>query len=279
MHPPKSRNKIYSLAIICLGLVIAFWAFTRKPSLAVSPIQSNDSVVVSPYKSEDLNTNTDWQKILTSSNSGNQITTSLVSADDFENGDETTVTANLSRDLFSRYMLIAKQDGGFTSEDANNIAATVLSDKDYTEANGAVYISSNLKISSLADINTITNYNIILSQKLQNRIVKTPGTPIDIITAALRNESEKDLAKLNPFIATYKGVISDLLNIEVPKSAVKVHLALLNAYSNILASTEAMRVILTDPIRGAAGISQYESRLNALQKAFDDINAYFIANQ
>src|SRR3989338_1776490 len=69
--------------------------------------------------------------------------------------------------------------------------------------------------------------------------------------------------------------IANLLIIEAPSDAIKMHLDLLNAYSNILSNLEAMRATFTDPIRSLSGINQYEQHLRDLKSVIVNISAYF----
>ncbi len=278
MNAPQNKNRLYVMSIICIGIITSVWLFSREPNQ--ESVSKNEAIVSTvPYSKINTSTSTeDWQKILTVVDLKDQSVTNVLSGSDLDSEDDTTITAQLSRDLFARYLNIANKPDGVTTSDANKIASDVLSNPMYTKASGAIYLSSNLNITDQSDIDTIRKYNTQLVQKMNARSIKGSDTPLSILIQALQTEKEKDLLKINPFISLYKGVISDLLSIQVPKNAIKAHLALLNAYSNILSATESMQVILADPIKGAYGISKYQNDIENLQKALDNINLYFTNN-
>ena len=270
-------NKIYTILVLCIGVVTSIWLIQRNPA-NISVAQNSDGVTT--VSNENLinnkaKTETDWQKILVSIDQKDQNFTSVVQKDNPEIFDETTLTAQMAKDLFSRYLQIAKKPGGVTSYDANKIANDVLALPDYTKATGAVYVASNLKIINKTDRETVKLYNDTLNQKLQNKSIKNPIDPMAIVNTALERSDENELSKLDPAILTFKTFIANLLIIEAPSDAIKMHLDLLNAYSNILSNLEAMRATFTDPIRSLSGINQYEQHLRDLKGVIVNISAYF----
>ncbi|KKR32271.1 MAG: hypothetical protein UT65_C0004G0002 [Parcubacteria group bacterium GW2011_GWF2_39_8b] len=270
-------NKIYTILVLCIGVVTSIWLIQRNPA-NISVAQNSDGVTT--VSNENLinnkaKTETDWQKILVSIDQKDQNFTSVVQKDNPEIFDETTLTAQMAKDLFSRYLQIAKKPGGVTSYDANKIANDVLALPDYTKATGAVYVASNLKIINKTDRETVKLYNDTLNQKLQNKSIKNPIDPMAIVNTALERSDENELSKLDPAILTFKTFIANLLIIEAPSDAIKMHLDLLNAYSNILSNLEAMRATFTDPIRSLSGINQYEQHLRDLKSVIVNISAYF----
>ncbi len=95
----------------------------------------------------------------------------------------------------------------------------------------------------------------------------------------MQTKDEKDFARLDPLIASEKAIIADLLKLTIPSDAVSVHLSLINAISNILANTEAMRVTLVDPVRSFAAVSQYKQHIVDMQTAVLNFNAYYLSKQ
>ena len=227
------------------------------------------------YQNNVDTTNSDWKGLLSSTDLQNTDKVTNVSAGNSGTFDETTLTAQMARDLFSRYLLIANKSGGPTTDDADQIATQVLTSPSYTQSSGAVYVASNIKIISQTDQTTVRTYYQNLSQKMSARAPSTPGNPITILNKALQTESDSDLSKIEPFIVAYKGVVSDLTTISVPADATAVHLALLNAYSNLLSDTQAMRQALVDPVKAIAAINQYEKHYTDMQNALLNINNYF----
>jgi hypothetical protein len=265
-------NKILVILIVCIGVVTSTYLIAKNSS--VFPNKTENVVVsANQYINLSAKNNGDWQKILVDVDSTNS-TTTILSGAEFDVFDETSLTAQLSRDFFSRYLLIGKKDGGITTDEANKIAEEVLSVPEYTKTKEVTYITENIKINSKTDRESVLNYRNALELISQNRRVAL-GNPIEILNKALSTESEKDLSKLDPFILAYKGTLNDLVKTEVPVDAVELHLAVLNSYSSFLSILESIRVILKDPVRGVSGISRYEKNILDREKATSDLDKYF----
>ena len=266
-------KKIIATFVLCFGAVISIWLI-QKTQTGFSSKKSGEVVLstVDSYKNVSIDTNEDWKKILVNLGPKNQLTTDISQN---KNPEDTTLTSALAVDVFSKYLLIAGKSGGITTSDANSISNDVLSSFWYNNTGKVVYTSSNLKIMQASDTNTVRNYYESIHQKFTNRILKTKDSPVTILVDGLEKESDEYLSKINPFILTYRGIVSDLLNTSVPNDAVKVHLDLINAYSGVISDLESMRVAISDPIKGIVGISQYQQDQTNLQSALLNINNYF----
>ena len=269
-------NRIYVALILCVAVVISIWLVSKRQKVLVSNSQNATVSVATPDEKTSTTTNDDWKKIL--SNMAETGTTTILNKNSSDNSasfDDTTLTAQMAKDFFAQYLQIARAGQDVTPEEAQKIAEKTLSLPEYTKGVGAVYTSLNLHVNSKTDIDTVKIYNNELVQNLQNRTLKTKLDPMATLADAIKTDDESGLSKLDPLIANIKAIIIDLLKIPVPADAVRQHLDLLNAYSNVLANVEAMRVTFSDPVRSFANIGQYEKHLSDLQKAISNINNYF----
>lgn len=268
-----SRKTLFVL-IISFGIVTSVYLFSKTPGKSFLPTQNKIST--NPYVKIDEDKNGNWEKILTTVDSSNNIATVLNnnSAESFE---ETTLTAQMSRDFLSQYLLAIK-DGPITSDQSTQIAANTLSIPQYTTITGPRYVALNLNLSSKSGPNVDLIYKNTLNSILRERSLQVKEDPMVIFKDAIATENESKLAKLDPIILTNKGLLTDLLNIEVPEKAVKAHLELVNATSNVLSDLEALRVAFSDPIRSLTTISAYESHIFDFKKAIQNIKTYFVQN-
>ena len=269
-------NKILFMLIICFGIVVSVYLFSRNPDNSKFLTQGIDGVSTNPYINVDENTNNDWKKILISMDSSKNATTILTNNDPSV-FDDTTLTGQMSRDLLSQY-LSAVRGGEFTKEESIKIAENTLSIPGYTKTGGAKYIASNLHVTAETDRDSMQAYEDKINLILQNRSSKVKENPLAIFQDAITRANETKLAKLDPIILQNKGLLNDLLLVEVPKSAVGVHLALLNAFSNILSDLEAIRVVFTDPVRSLVAVNQYQLDESSLKIALNNINSFFTKN-
>lgn len=269
-------NKTTVIFIICFGIVVSVYLLARNSKSIPLLSTNNTTVSANPYINVNRNTNSDWQNILTAVEPGLSTTTALKSGDP-NAFDETTLTAQLSRDMFSRYLLIANKAGGVTSDDATQIANDVLSNPEYTTTQRNSYSEINLHITQKSDKETFRKYSQILNQNLNARIrqIQTKDDPLTIFSTALNTESQIKLNELNQYIASNKGIISDLLAMEVPKEISVLHLNLLNAFGNSLSDLESMGQALSDPSRGLLAVNQYAQDWEDFQVALGNLNNYY----
>lgn len=272
MSKSLNNNRIYITLILCIAVVSSVWLFQRDPNKSqVSKSVSLD--VITPTSNIKLE-NTDWEKILVK-NSKSDVKIENVSNTTYDSLANTSLTSQLSKELFSRYLLLAKGGQKVSQEDAEKIAADVLRSSDYTNNTGTQYIESSLIIKENNSKESILKYNEVLYSKLRERALKIKIDPIIIFSNVIKTDDYTGLDQLNPLIIQLKGVISDLVLMEVPKEAASFHLAILNSYSNILANVESIKTTKTDPVKGINGVTAYAQHVDDLKISFNNINSYF----
>lgn len=268
-------RKIISIFIVCLGIVLSIWFLSKDKNSGASPTNTVPVVAVS----DDLRSyeKDDWKKILISMEQGT--TTILTDQSASAYPDEGTQTDLLSRDLMAQYLLLKQGGAEITTEQALQIARNTLSSTEYTKATGVKYTASDLHLNPKTSKEIAQVYMNSISLSLTNRSPKNLENELVILNRAIESTKESDLAKLDPIIIGYKGLISDFLQISVPSDAVKVHLDFLNAMSNILSNIEAMRQTFSDPVRSLSGASQYKQHVFDLSLAMQKLNEYSLSKK
>ena len=275
MPPQTHRSNVYAVLVICFGIVTSFWLFQRKPEGASLTKTPTNSLVVNTFRDIPENTNDDWKKILVNVDPKTQIVTNLTKTNP-NAFDETTLTAQMSKDFLSQYLLLKKGGKTLTQEDINGITSNIVNSPVYTKTTGPVYIKTNLHIIPKSDTETIKKYKNTINLILKNRSMQVKENPTLILGTALNSESENVLKRLDPIVVIGKGMVSDLLSVEVPENAISVHLGLLNTSSNLLSNLEDMREVFSDPVRSLAGMGQYSKHVIDFQNALKNLNAYFV---
>lgn len=259
--------------ILCLAIVISSWLLLRQAPES-SAIASKSSVSsVKTNSNTAAATNGDWKKLLTTVSSANDTYLNLTQGNT-ETPDDTTLTAQMSRDFMSQYLLMKQGGRTLTQDDINTIVNNVLASPQYTKTTGAVYIASNLNVVDRSDTDTYKKYRNAFNLSLKNRSAQVSGDPITIMQTAVLNEDPSEMAKLDPIIAVNKAIIGDFLTMEVPKDAVTFHLAILNSFSNILANLQAMRISMDDPIRGLVESSSFNKNMQSFVTNLGNMNAF-----
>ncbi len=267
-------KKTIAVFIVCGATVFSIWLFTRNPQTTTSALQNPLTTVEPSIKipRQNIEDAQDWQEIINTSvlpqkNSANTINTG-----------EGTLTDQMAKDFFGQYLSV-QQKGQVTDEQAQQIAVNTLTSSQYTQATGAVYTRKNLYVNSQTNRELVKKYSDTLDQILTNRSPKKNQDAMSILKKAVDNQDLKILAELDPIIASEKAGIVDLLAVNIPSDAVNIHIALLNALSNLLANTESFRVTFSDPVKSFAAVSQYPQHILDTKSAIQNLETYFLKKQ
>jgi len=267
-----TNKKIISVIIVCVGVIVSIWIFEKESGINLSPTQKyayNSSLIEIPTTTP-INSS-DW--ILP----GNTSTTTDDSLPiPYKN--QGTVTDKISQSFFSQYMNAIQQNGGNTTisdDEAAQIAQNTLASPSYLESTGVVYSESDIHVNSTTSTPLAKAYYDSIARTLAAHNPKGSQPEMTILDNAVKNQDETILSQLDPIIDGEKGVILDLLNMTIPSDAVHVHLYFLNAASNVLANTEAIRETLSDPVKAFAGLSQYQLHVGQMEIALLHLRTYF----
>lgn len=271
-------NKTFTIIILCGAVVISTWLLFKETPVSLTSVTKNSAIQVDTYKNSDEGTNDEWKKLLTDLSKSDQKIVDLTKNNAVP--EDTTVTAQLAKDIFSTYLLTTKTGQPFTSQTADQVVQDVLASPIYTNSGGAVYLTSNLNVSKDDSRAAILRYKDKFNKALATRVyeIKNTDDPMFILNSALQTENELELAKIDPVIKSSQSFMNDLLGMEVPVSAVKVHLGVLNAMSDFLFDLQAMRMVFVDPVKGLTSIGEYNNDLNNFVTALKKINQYFEEN-
>lgn len=271
MEVPHNKKKIYSLAVICFGIIVSVWLYSRESSGA--NIGKPSEVVTTVKNSDKIESNEEWQKILTKINSSNSTISLLKNADNYP--EDNTLTSQLAKDLFSKYLLLSQNGRQPTEEELAKLVENILSSPIYTKSEGATYYESNIKTTNQNDRQTILEYNRVLSNKISTINKDEDVDPLKVFSSYINNSDPKQLEKLAPLVSRYQSIVNFLLNMTVPSELVSLHLDLLNSYSNLLSNTRDIKIVDTDPVRGLAGAGRYPLNIDSLRYTLAKINLYF----
>ena len=268
-------NKIYTTLVLCIGLVVSIWLIQRPPEN--SPAKENlGGVSVSTYKNTEGITasNDDWKKILVSVDPKTQGITEDLTAKNSSIFDDTTLTAQMSKDFFSQYLLLKKGGNALTADDISKITNNISSSAVYS-TKGVTYVAGNLHVINKADKETIKKYQDIVNLILKTRSNQIRENPVLLLNSSINSQGANQLPKLDSIVKIGQEFIGDLLNVEVPLSAVTPHLALLNSISAVVSDLEGMRELYTDPIKALSSITQYNQDITNFQTSLNNLNVYF----
>ncbi len=276
-------RKILVILIICLGVVGAVFIL-QKNSGAEKQIAADQTPAISATESStSAEPNTvNWQSVLGTVQSTTTVASGLLG--NIGSPDDTTLTSQLAKDFFGRY-LVAQGEQSQSGVDTSNgidtgisdqIVSGVLSSGSYTNASAVIYTAKNLNIQTNSNQTTITNYlnTLVQNSKQMATADAKNGSEIDIINNAILNQDQKEIAKLDPIIASYQILLGNMLKAPTPKDATGLHLEFVNSISAVLSDLSAIRQTFIDPVKALSAISIYKQDYTTMSLAIQKIETY-----
>ncbi len=190
-----------------------------------------------------------------------------------------TDTAKFSRELFVRF-IAEQQKAGKTPDPAafQDFVNSTLSASAQNYTAPKEYTRTDITITPTEDAVALKKYGNAIGAI----ITKKPNPPLEyelvILNRATEANDPTELAKLDANIREYRRIERDIKATPVPESAIVVHLGLLNAIGAMRNSIEAMRLVLTDPIKVFPHISRYSENVLAQTAALRALKKYFTDN-
>jgi hypothetical protein len=261
-------TKIFAVLIVCLAIVASVWIFEQQTGKSDTAQKAAVAATVEQSPIDRASFPSDWLSV----DQVNGTTTAVVTA---PYSGEGTVTDQVSKDFFSQYLMVLKENNGdVTPDQADAIAQKTLSSPEYLKATGVQYTAKDLHVSAQTSKEMVKAYGLMLSDTIKRNTPKKNVDELDVTSKAVQSGKEASLAVLDPTIAADQAIITSLLSMTIPSDAVQVHLAFVNAASNILSNTEAMRNSFADPIRSLAALSQFPQHQQDIQNALLQIRIY-----
>ena len=193
-----------------------------------------------------------------------------------------TETEKFAREFFSSYSAM-KSSGQIDSNAINNFSNSL----------GQKIVDPNLTDKySETDVITYSVDNPVLRQKYYENIKTLSksyqsaglGDELDIISIGLASnssggpsaDSTNQYNKLSSIANAYQDFAKKAMGLSVPQSLVGYHLRIVNSANNTGISVSNMQKIVSDPIVGLSGLSQYQKYSDDLVKSVADLEAFLL---
>ncbi len=277
-----NHTRVIATLIICVALLTSVTVYAKKDFLfGQKPAQASSFVVdnsVTSTTDTSVNTsNADWRKTLVNLNVATDTSVQIIAsqaASTDTNAQDNTLTAQMSKEFFSLYLADKKNGVTIDQNEAMNIANQTLNNLNITNQ-GKQYGIKDIKVIQDSSNPAMAAYEQALLGAIKNNSSPNAKDPIAIISAGTTSQNDADLAPLDPIIKNYEGAIHDILLIPIPVKALGYHLVYLNTLSDLTSDIQSMRQILTDPVTGYVGFSNYQKDIVALQLAINNMNVHF----
>lgn len=265
----KIHNKTYVVLVICIAFIVSVWLVQRS-----IPTKKSPDNILETYSTENT-TDESWKSTLSSINFSDPDISSTLSPDDPNTFDETSLTGQMARDLFSRYLLTIKDNP--TQENLDKISDSILSSENYSKISSVTYNLNNINISPSNTPPSTKQYGDSLNKIIVGEMMATQKTdPLPtILIESIQSENKKRLGDLETYVKAFKNITNGLLNMSVPSDFSQLHLELLNSSSAVYTDLKAMSQFLDDPIKGIISVKQYSDDLVLMETIQEKINVLY----
>lgn len=265
----KIHNKTYVVLVICIAFIVSVWLVQRS-----IPAKKSPDNILETYSTENT-TDESWKGTLSSINFSDPDISTTLSPDDPNAFDETSLTGQMARDLFSRYLLTIKDNP--TQENLDKISDSILSSENYSKISSVTYNLNNINISSSNTSPSIKQYGDSLNKIIVGEMMATQkADPLPtILIESIQSENKKRLGDLETYVKAFKNITNGLLNMSVPSDFSQLHLELLNSSSAVYTDLKAMSQFLDDPIKGIISVKQYSDDLVLMETIQEKINVLY----
>jgi len=138
--------------------------------------------------------------------------------------------------------------------------------------------SQDVTLYTSADLTLVTENPETLAS-YGNRVAITLGqhsqASVESVLLAVGNATDSGdpshLEVLTAVAAAYKSIAVELAGLATPQTLSPLHLQAVNNFVRIAAACEDMQVVLTDPLRGLAGLKEYQSLTQETGRLFISI--------
>jgi len=177
-----------------------------------------------------------------------------------------TQTDRFSRELFST--ISALSQNGSVDQVVIDELSTSLAEQIKNSPVQKIFLLSDLKIIQDDNFQSIKNYDDTLNIIHQKHPAER--TVMDVLQDFAADEENVDtavLSELDPINAQVRGIIGDMVEMNVPQSLAVLHLDIVNGLQRLSENIDNIKFFDTDVIVALGAISQYEANTDLLAEA------------
>ena len=298
---PSKKFKYLLLSFILVAIIffIVFKLFSNKNSFFTSKESAK-------LKVEDLTINnliqrdsdndgvTDWEEKLWGTDPNNKSTFGGIPDADYirnkkstlktnegvvASSGEATETEKFAKQFFASYaaMKASGQVNDTVINDFSNSLSQKVSDPNIIDQ----YSEKDLELTKGDESTDQENYYVTAAGMFEKYKKSGLGNELEIAggmastVGSNNSQNQSDLLKIS---SAYKEFAQELLLIPVPKSLLEYHLQIINNANNTGIAVFNMSKMLTDPLVGISGTSQYQKYSDALVASVDDLETFLTTN-
>lgn len=186
-----------------------------------------------------------------------------------------TITAEFSKEIFSKYMELKKGGTKLNASGVDDLAKNFINNSPALDLKPTEYVDTDF-LPIVRETNAdIKVYGNELGRIVTTNSPRTKENELYIFLLSIQNSDEKKLADLDPIISGYKNIIKQAAAMKVPESALSVHAELLTSMSAVEKTIEGMSKLYSDPIVAIPSMNAYQTSVASMSVAFRSMIAYF----
>ncbi len=230
-----------------------------------------------PKSTNDKSTNTVSQTSESTAKKPGLVENSIIDVFEMQHPITSAVKANLNKDSkqpitdeAARSLALAYINSKQEGEEAEiNESLQEISD-DFLNVKYTMYDSGDIKIDASVTANDYTKN----MRRAIRPLLKIKEYELDTVAKAVKDSDETAFATLNDDIALYTTTINNLLAVAVNQDLAVPHLALINAYSKLVASLELILKSKNDIMLAYPGLKLFLEADREIYSAYDALKLY-----
>ncbi len=256
------------IAVICLIAITCVAVYTQRQKTSTNDVLNIASPVQEDLQGDTkLASTTNWQKDFFALSTS----TKKISGTGQEIS-PTTLTDQISKDFFTRYMILRQTEQTGNSDSVKSAMDQTITNATMAAPKPKTYFLNDINISSDNSPIAIHTYANTTASLLLTYISKSD--PTMIAADALDNSNMDGLKDIDPIIAGYQKTISELLKTIVPSDLQDSHINTINSLSILLYVSEGLRHINEDSMQSMVALGFYTTGQDALRGALLDTRDY-----
>ena len=186
---------------------------------------------------------------------------------------EPTLTDNIAQNLFGEYLKMKQSGQPLTADDERKLLLKFFNNPPPIDA-VRLYERPDLTVSEAFNLKTLRTYGNEVAG-IFKKYANIGENELNTITIAIEREDDSVLKDLDERIGVYKGMLNELVLVEVPEPFVNSHISLVNAMSGIAQSVAGMKFVISDPAKALASIGTYPHSFELLSNTFAEMKRIF----
>lgn len=188
-----------------------------------------------------------------------------------------TATERVAREFFVEYMSYKQGGKALSKEEQEALLQFTLKNSVEEEVIGKTYTEKDIVPSATNDTLAYELYGNSIGSSILRNSFKTENE-LALLERALRTQNVDDLVTIGKISDGYRAMISDFLQIPVPKDLVNSHLTLLSDMDTIAIALHNMTLVTSDPVQSLLSVANYDAYVRNLLNTVENIQAVLQLN-